>query len=93
FNFFNNSKLTDMETCYKMFRKDCIKKITITENKFGLEPEITSKVISLGYNIKEVMIKYYPRTKKEGKKIKFSDGVEALKCIYHYRRGKNDRRV
>lgn len=87
FNMVNKSKLTDMETCYKMFRKNIIKDLIITENKFGLEPEISSKIISKGYNIIEVPISYYPRTKKEGKKIKFSDGIEAIKCIFKYRRG------
>ena len=90
-NMGTNINLTDMETCYKMFRREVLQKITIEENRFGFEPEITAKVAKLGVVIYEVGISYYGRTYAEGKKINWKDGVSALRCIVKYgllRRGK-----
>lgn len=84
-NFFTHQKLTDMETCYKAFRRDIIQSIDITENRFGFEPEITAKVSKLRIRIHEVPISYYPRTNKEGKKIGVRDGLRALYVIWKYR--------
>ncbi len=83
-NFYNHLGLTDMETCYKAFKKDVFKKIKITELKFGMEPEITAKVAKEKFRFMEVPISYYPRTLEEGKKINFKDGIEAIKCIRKY---------
>ena len=84
FNLFAGTKLTDMETCYKAFRREVIQNVTITENRFGFEPEITGKLVKAGYAIKEVPISYYPRTVKEGKKIGVRDGIRALYCIMKF---------
>lgn len=81
-------KITDMETCYKVFRKEVIKKISIKSNRFGLEPELTSKIINRGHKIIEVPISYSPRSKKEGKKIDLFDGFEAIWCLIRYRLSK-----
>jgi glycosyltransferase involved in cell wall biosynthesis len=81
---FTNLNLTDMETCYKMFRKEILDKITIKENRFGFEPEITAKVAKLKCRIYEVGISYSGRTYEEGKKIGFRDGIRALWCIVKY---------
>ncbi len=86
FNFFAHSKLTDMETCYKAFRREVIQSVEITENRFGFEPEITGKLIRAGYEIKEVPISYFPRTVQEGKKIGVRDGFRALYCIWKFTR-------
>jgi hypothetical protein len=83
-NMFTNLNLTDMETCYKMFRREVIQKITIEENRFGFEPEITAKVARLGVRIYEVGISYYGRTYAEGKKIGWRDGFRALFAIIKY---------
>ena len=83
-NMFTNLNLTDMETCYKMFRRDVLQKITIEENRFGFEPEITAKVAKLGVVIYEVGISYYGRTYAEGKKIGWRDGFRALWAILKY---------
>ena len=83
-NFYNKLGVTDMETCYKAFKKEVIKKIKIEEKKFGMEPEITAKVNKMGCRFMEVPISYYPRTLEEGKKMSFSDGIEAIKCIIKY---------
>ena len=83
-NFYNKLGVTDMETCYKAFKKEVIKKIKIEEKKFGMEPEITAKVKKMGCRFMEVPISYYPRTLEEGKKMSFSDGIEAIKCIIKY---------
>jgi len=91
-NIITKQKLTDMETCYKAFDKNIIKNITIEENRFGFEPEITAKISNMGIKIKEVPINYNPRKKKEGKKIGFKDGIRALKCIYKYKGNKNDKK-
>jgi glycosyltransferase involved in cell wall biosynthesis len=76
--------LTDMEVCYKTFRREIIQKIKIQENRFGFEPEITAKVAKLKVRIYEVAISYYGRTYAEGKKIGWRDGFHALWCIFKY---------
>ena len=83
-NMFTNINLTDMETCYKVFKREIIQSITIEENRFGFEPEITAKVSKLGCRIYEVGISYYGRTYEEGKKIDWRDGVRAIYCIIKY---------
>jgi glycosyltransferase involved in cell wall biosynthesis len=83
-NMFTNLNLSDMETGYKVFKKDAIKKITIQENRFGFEPEITAKIARLGCRVYEVGISYSGRTYTEGKKITWRDGVSAIRCIIKY---------
>ena len=83
-NMFTNINLTDMETCYKAFRREIIQSIDIEEKRFGFEPEITAKVAKSGYRIYEVGISYYGRTYKEGKKISWKDGFQAIFCILKY---------
>ena len=83
-NMFTNLNLTDMETCYKVFRIDILKKIKIQENRFGFEPEITAKIAQLGCRIYEVGISYSGRTYDEGKKISWKDGLRAIWCILKY---------
>ncbi|HER09296.1 MAG TPA: glycosyltransferase family 2 protein [Bacteroides sp.] len=84
-NMFNNLNLTDMETCYKMFRSEIIKKIHLKENRFGFEPEVTAKISRIpGIRIYEVGISYYGRTYDEGKKINWKDGFRAIYCIIKY---------
>ena len=83
-NMFTNLNLTDMETCYKVFKREVIRKIEIEENRFGFEPEITAKVARLDVVIYEVGISYYGRTYKEGKKIGWRDGFRALWAILKY---------
>ena len=83
-NMFTNLNLTDMETCYKAFRREIIQSIRIEENRFGFEPEITAKVAKLGVRLFEVGISYYGRTYAEGKKIGWKDGLSALRCILKY---------
>jgi glycosyltransferase involved in cell wall biosynthesis len=83
-NMFTNLNLTDMETCYKVFRREIIQNINIEENRFGFEPEITAKVAKLNCRIYEVGISYYGRTYSEGKKIGWRDGFRALYCILRY---------
>lgn len=83
-NMFSNINLTDMETCYKMFKRDIIQSITIKENRFGFEPEVTAKVAKLNCRIYEVGISYYGRTYAEGKKIGWKDGIRAIWCILKY---------
>ena len=83
-NMFTGINLTDMETCYKVFRREVLQKITIEENRFGFEPEITAKVARLGCVIYEVGISYYGRTYREGKKIGWHDGFRALYAIVKY---------
>lgn len=87
-NMFTNLNLTDMETCYKVFRREIIQGIKIEENRFGFEPEITAKVAKLHCRIYEVGISYYGRTYDEGKKIGWRDGVRALYCIVKYGLGR-----
>jgi len=83
-NMFTNLNLTDMETCYKVFRREIIQSITIKENRFGFEPEITAKIAKLHCRIYEVGISYYGRTYEEGKKIGWRDGFRAIYCIIKY---------
>ena len=83
-NMFTNLNLTDMETCYKVFRREIIQGIQIEENRFGFEPEITAKISKLNYRIYEVGISYYGRTYSEGKKIGWRDGFSAIYCIIKY---------
>jgi glycosyltransferase involved in cell wall biosynthesis len=83
-NMFTNLNLTDMETCYKAFRREVIQSITLEENRFGIEPEITAKVARGGWRIYEVGISYSGRTYAEGKKIGWRDGVQAIYCIVRY---------
>lgn len=83
-NMLTNINLTDMETCYKAFRREIIQAIKIQENRFGFEPEITAKVAKLNCRIYEVGISYYGRTYKEGKKIGWKDGLYAIFCIIKY---------
>jgi len=84
-NMFTNINLTDMETCYKAFRGDLIRGITIEEDRFGFEPEVTAKVAKMKCRIYEVGISYSGRTYHEGKKIGWKDGVRAIWCILKYR--------
>lgn len=83
-NIFTNINLTDMEVCYKAFRREIIQSIRLEENRFGFEPEVTAKVAKKGCRIYEVGISYYGRTYKEGKKIGWKDGVRAIYCILKY---------
>ena len=84
-NMFTNLNLTDMETCYKMFRTEIIQAISLRENRFGFEPEVTAKISRIPkIRIYEVGISYYGRTYDEGKKIGWKDGVRALYCIVKY---------
>ena len=84
-NMFTNLNLTDMETCYKLFRAEFIKKIIFKENSFGFEPEITSKICRFkGIRIYEVGISYYGRTYEEGKKIRLKDAFRAVYCLLKY---------
>lgn len=84
-NAFTNLNLTDMETCYKVFRREVIQSIVIEEDRFGFEPEITAKVAAAKWRIYEVGISYSGRTYAEGKKIGWKDGVRAIWCIVKYR--------
>lgn len=83
-NMFTNLNLTDMETCYKTFRREVIQSIKLEENGFGFEPEVTAKIARMKYRVYEVGISYRGRTYKEGKKIGFKDGIEAVWCIIKY---------
>jgi glycosyltransferase involved in cell wall biosynthesis len=84
-NMFSNLNLTDMESCYKLFKADIIKKLVLKENRFGFEPEVTQKISRIpGIKIYEVGISYYGRTYNEGKKIIWKDGFRALYCILKY---------
>jgi glycosyltransferase involved in cell wall biosynthesis len=83
-NIFTNLNLSDMETCYKLFKKDILQKITIEEDRFGFEPEITAKVARLRCRVYEVGISYSGRSYEEGKKIGWKDGVRAIYCILKY---------
>jgi glycosyltransferase involved in cell wall biosynthesis len=83
-NMFTNLNLTDMETCYKVFRREVIQNITIEEDRFGFEPEITAKIAHRGLVIYEVGISYYGRTYAEGKKIGWKDGLRAIYAVLKY---------
>jgi hypothetical protein len=83
-NVLTNLNLTDIEVCYKAFRREVLESITLEEERFGFEPEITAKVARGRWRIYEVPISYYGRTYEEGKKIGWRDGVRALYCILKY---------
>lgn len=83
-NMTTNLWLTDMETCYKLFRREIIQGITLEENRFGFEPEVVAKIARLDVRIYEVPISYSGRTYADGKKINWKDGVSALRCIAKY---------
>lgn len=83
-NMFTNLNLTDMETCYKVFKREIYTKINIEENRFGFEPEITAKIAKLNVKIYEVGISYSGRAYSEGKKISWKDGFSAIRCILKY---------
>ena len=83
-NFLNNQKLTDAHTCYKVFRREVFDKVILVENDFSFCPEITSKISKLKEEIIEIPIKYKGRSYKEGKKIKFIDGIKALIVLFKY---------
>ena len=83
-NMFTNLNVTDMETCYKVFRADVLKKVTTRQDRFGIEPELVAKVARTGARIYEVPISYAGRTYEEGKKIGWRDGVKALWCVVRY---------
>ncbi len=86
-NLFTDLNLSDMETCYKMFRREVVEAIapTLKENGFGIEPELTAKVARRKYRIYEIGISYFGRTYREGKKIRLRDAFQALWCIVRYR--------
>jgi len=83
-NALTNLNLTDMETCYKAFRREVLEKITLVEDRFGFEPEVTAKLARLGCRIYEVGVSYHGRTYDQGKKIDWKDGVRAVYCIVKY---------
>lgn len=83
-NMFTNLDITDMETCYKLFRRELIQGIDLKENRFGFEPEVTAKIAQMRCRVYECAISFIPRTAEEGKKINWKDGVRALYCILHY---------
>lgn len=84
-NMFTNLNLTDMETCYKLFRREVIQSVKLNEKRFGFEPEVTAKISKIdGIRIYEVGISYFGRTYKEGKKINWVDGIRAVFCIIRY---------
>ena len=83
-NIFTDLNLSDMETCYKAFRREVIQGIKIQENRFGFEPEVTAKIAKMNLRIYEVGISYYGRTYNEGKKIGWKDGFRAIYCIFKY---------
>jgi hypothetical protein len=84
-NMFTNLNLTDMETCYKVFKASTIKQLNLTEKRFGFEPEVTAKISRVPkIRIYEVGISYYGRTYEEGKKIGWKDGFRAIYCILKY---------
>src|SRR2546423_10552586 len=85
YDIFTNLKLTDMETCYKVFRKEVLQEIQIRSDRFGFEPEITAKIAKHSWRIYEVPITYAGRTYEEGKKITWKDGLQALWCIIRFR--------
>jgi glycosyltransferase involved in cell wall biosynthesis len=85
-NVFTNLNLTDMETCYKVFRRELIQELDLREDRFGFEPEVTAKVAKGGWRVYEVGISYSGRTYAEGKKIGWRDGLHAARCIVRYSR-------
>ena len=87
-NMFTDLNLTDMETCYKVFRRDVIQAVDIEENRFGFEPEIVAKIAQMRLRIYEMGISYHGRTYEEGKKVGAKDGLRALYCVFHYNASK-----
>ena len=83
-NLLTGLRLTDMETCYKAFRRNVLRGVTIKQDRFGFEPEITAKIARRRYRIREVPIRYDARSYREGKKIGVKDGLNALYCIVRY---------
>lgn len=83
-NMLTNLNLTDMECCYKLFRREVLARVKVQEPRFGFEPEVTAKVARLGVRIYEVPVNYAGRTYEEGKKINWKDGLSALRCILRY---------
>jgi len=83
-NMTTNLNLTDMEACYKIFKRELIQSVTLEENRFGIEPELVAKIARTGARIYEVAISYHGRTYAEGKKIGWKDGISALRCILKY---------
>ncbi len=83
-NMFTNLNLTDMECCYKVFKKDIIKNIDLKENRFGFEPEITAKISKKNLKIYEIGVRYFGRKYEDGKKITWKDGFAAIFCIIYY---------
>lgn len=91
-NRFTGLRVTDMETCYKVFRRELIQGIRIEEDRFGFEPEVTAKIAATGCRVHEIGIAYHGRSYAEGKKIGWKDGVRALWCIVKYRTAIRGRR-
>jgi len=83
-NMTTNLNLTDMEACYKVFKRELIQSVNLEENRFGIEPEIVAKIAHTGARIYEVAISYHGRTYAEGKKIGWKDGISAIRCILKY---------
>ena len=83
-NMFTNLDITDMETCYKLFKREMIQRVDLKEDRFGFEPEVTAKIAQMECRVYECAITYVPRSYEEGKKINWKDGVRALYCILHY---------
>lgn len=83
-NIFTNLNLSDIESCYKVFRREILDQISIKQNRFGVEPELTAKIAKIGCKIYEVPISYYGRTYEEGKKIGWKDGIKAIYVIIRY---------
>jgi putative flippase GtrA len=83
-NMFTNLDISDMETCYKLFRREVLQSIDLQEDRFGFDPEVTAKLSQLPCRLYECAINYTPRTVQEGKKINWRDGIHALYCILHY---------
>jgi hypothetical protein len=81
---FTDLNLTDMETCYKVFRREVLDSFTLREDRFGIEPEITAKVAAGGWRVYEIGISYSGRTYEQGKKIGWKDGLAAFVCIVRY---------
>jgi glycosyltransferase involved in cell wall biosynthesis len=86
-NAFTGLSLTDMETCYKCIEGDVARRLTIEQDRFGVEPEITARLAAMGCRVVEVPVSYSPRGYKDGKKIGAKDALEAMWCIWRYRRG------
>ena len=90
-NLMTGLKLTDMETCYKMFKREVLQSLELEQDRFGFETEITARLAAAGATVIEIPISYAPRTSEEGKKIGFSDGLNAIGCIFKYRPRKLNR--